>query len=81
MKYKFKSRDIVFYTPIQEMIMNESNHIKITKDIVWDHINNHILDEINFSELISMTRCMLLREWLEKSEHNINKDIKEVINE
>ena len=46
MKYKFKSRDIVFYTPIQEMIMNESNHKKITKDTVWDHINNHILDEI-----------------------------------
>ena len=51
---------------------------QIYKELVLEHIENHILEEIPPSELYMMCKMLLLREWLSMSKSEITRDIKEV---
>ena len=63
---------------INEVLNEFPKHKENTKELVLNHVENHILDEIPPSELYMMCKMLLLREWLNKSKNEITRDIKEV---
>ena len=53
------------------------NHTEETKEKVLDHIDNYVLEDISYSELASLARHALLRDWLKMSKKEIESDLAE----
>ena len=62
---------------INEVFNEFPKHKEETKELVLNHIENHILDEIPPSELFMMCKMLLLRQLLNMSKSEIIRDIKE----
>jgi len=57
-------------------VFNEfPKHKEETKELVLNHVENHILYEIPPSELYMLCKMLLLREWLGMSKNEIIRDI------
>ena len=60
---------------INEVLNEFPKHKEETKELVLNHIENHILDEIPPSEMYMMCKMLLLRQWLNISKSEIIRDI------
>ena len=54
----------------------EDKHSEKTMNMVEKHIDNHILEGIDYKDLYILARNMLLVEWFNKSKDEIIDDIK-----
>ena len=59
-----------------EMIMGHyPKHTEKTKEKVLKHIDEYVLEDISSTELISLARHLLLRDWLSMSKESIEADL------